>query len=71
MINSKKREVPQEKQHQQEQEDQQQQRIIVGDEKIIRPTERRAEITAALTKKYEGKTREVSENLNYLIVFII
>lgn len=65
-MSPKKREESQEKQQQHQQQhqqvqDQQQQRIIVGDEKLIRSSERRAEITAALAKKYEGKSREVSE----------
>lgn len=33
-------------------------RIIIGHEKVTEPIERRSEITAALAKKYDGKTRE-------------
>lgn len=38
----------------------QNERIIVGHEKSSSQAERRAEISAALAKKYDGKSREVS-----------
>lgn len=41
-------------------------RIIIGHEKSATHAERRSEITAALAKKYDGKSREVS-----MIIFVV